>query len=1161
MSPAATRLHQKAFQRILTRNVALPLAVSLVGALLFVGLVLHLMSSQQWVAHSDQVIAATRKAAQTGLEMESSLRDYLNTGQDDSLAPYRQAQARWDGELAGVTELITDNPSQTIRLRRIRDMQANWVTQADQLVAMRRRGDDVTPLLAQGNTQRAREEIRTAIDNFLVVEQQLRSQRSEALNGSVLVIGGLYLFFTLGVGILLAYVGRRDLLVLSDSHGQLLDEQADRNRELEDQTWLRGGQTQLTASLVGQVGLENIGRRVLEFAAQRTGSLVGAMYVTSGDGQLRRTAAYGFSPQALASEQRFAPDESLVGEAARERRMLRLDDPPAGYLRVNSALGDGAPRTVILVPIEHEDEVRGVIELAYLQAPDPRSATLLEMIAPNVGASLNAARYRQQLQDSLNDTQQLNEELQVQQEELRTANEELEEQSRALKESQAHLENQQAELEQTNEQLSEQAETLAQQRDALDQARIDLQARAAELERASRYKSEFLANMSHELRTPLNSSLILAKLLADNAPGNLNAEQVKFAESIYAAGNDLLNLINDILDISKVEAGKLEIRPESTRLESLVDGLRSLFTPLAAQKGLAFSLQVLPGAPGTLLTDRQRVEQILKNLLSNAIKFTDKGSVSLQVSAQPGQQVAFAVRDSGVGVPADQQALIFEAFRQADGTTNRKYGGTGLGLSISRDLAALLGGTISVDSRPGEGSTFTLQLPQTLEWPGTRPAPAARGTTLAPTPAMLELALPTPAEPATPAPLAARFKDDRDQMPARSRSVLVVEDEVRFAGILYDLAHELGYRCLVGLGATEGLELARRFTPNAILLDIRLPDDSGLAVLQRLKEDPRTRHIPVHMISVEDRMEAALQLGAIGYAVKPATREQLKQVFSKLEAKLTQKLKRVLLVEDDLRQRESVARLIGDDDVEITAVATGGEALAHLHDTAFDCMVIDLQLPDMTGNELLQRMSGEQIRSFPPVIVYTGRNLTHEEESQLQRYSRSIIIKGARSPERLLDEVTLFLHKVESDLSSERRQMLRTARSRDKVFEGRLILVVDDDVRNIFALTSALEARGARVEVARNGREAVDKVTQVADIDLVLMDVMMPEMDGYEATREIRRHPKFAKLPIIAVTAKAMKDDQDLCLKAGANDYLAKPIELDRLFSLIRVWMPQMERL
>jgi CheY-like chemotaxis protein len=512
--------------------------------------------------------------------------------------------------------------------------------------------------------------------------------------------------------------------------------------------------------------------------------------------------------------------------------------------------------------------------------------------------------------------------------------------------------------------------------------------------------------------------------------------------------------------------------------------------------------------------------------------------------------IQFAVRDSGIGIAPEQQERIFDAFHQADGTISRRFGGTGLGLSISRDLTALLGGTLVVESSPGEGSTFTLNLPRSGAVAATPPAPA-------PAPAQRPAHVPT----AAPDESGPAFADDRERPGAGARTVLVIEDDRAFAQILYDLARDLDYRCLVALTAADGLELAGRQAPDAILLDMRLPDRSGLSVLQQLKDSPGTRHIPVHVVSSMDNGGEALHLGAIGYALKPTSREQLEQVFRKLQQKSAQEIKRVLLVEDDERQRDSVVQLIADADVEIAAVGSGEEALEQLRTGIFDCMIIDLKLPDMQGKELLERMSAEELCSFPPVIVYTGRNLTRDEEAELLKYSRSIIIKGARSPERLLDEVTLFLHKVESKLSSERQHMLKTVRGRDRVFEGRTILLVDDDVRNVFALTSALEQRGAKVEVGRNGFEALSRLDEVEGIDLVLMDVMMPGMDGLEATRRIRKDPRFGRLPVIAITAKAMKDDQEQCLAAGANDYLAKPIDLARLYSLLRVWMPTLERI
>jgi signal transduction histidine kinase/DNA-binding response OmpR family regulator len=1158
-------IDEQRFRKMLTRNIALPLGVGVLSAVFFIVLISYLLSVIQWVEHTDRVINNADRALKLSVDMETGMRGFLLTGDEHFLDPYEVAKPAIRNELKGLEALVQDNPTQVDRFQRLSALQNDWNDFAQEMITLRRQNGDYQSAILAGRGKRLSDEIRSQYEVAVQTEQQLRTTRNEDVTRTTIFTVTLYLIFVLLISGLIAYIGRRDMLTLSNNYSENLKLQVSNAQRLEHVAWLRNGQSELADQVLGQLTVSLLGRNVLQFFAQYLGSVVAAMYVRQEHGGFRRVASYGFSRDQEQHEQSIYSGEGVIGQAAQQDKIITLDDVPHEYFKVSSGLGDASPRSVMIVPTSNDDQVNGIIELGFLRPLTDRDVEFLKVISDNIGTSMEAARYRQRLQEVLAETQQLNEELQVQQEELKTANEELEEQSRILKESQVHLETQQAELEQTNEQLAAQSQAIADQRDALDRnneklsvAQVELEARADELQRSSKYKSEFLANMSHELRTPLNSSLILAKLLAENPLDNLTGEQVKFAESIYSAGNDLLNLINDILDISKVEAGKLDMRPENTSVARLVEGLRSMFQPMANDKKLDFQVDLQAGTPTILYTDRQRLEQILKNLLSNAIKFTERGSVGLIVSRQPGEGITFTIRDSGIGIAEEQQQSIFEAFRQADGTTNRRYGGTGLGLSISRDLAKLLGGSITVTSAPEQGSIFSLVLPEQyveqvqLEY-GEQPAVVkAPMLSVVMTPVVLPVAMQEPIP---------VFADDRNNAPFNKRCILVIEDEVRFAQILFDLAHELGYQCLVAHAADEGFDLAVQFIPDAILLDMRLPDHSGLTVLQRLKELAPTRHIPVHVISVEDRQEAAMHMGAIGYAVKPTTREELKDVFAKLEAKLTQKVKRILLVEDDALQRDSIARLIGDDDIEITAVGFAQDALALLRDNVYDCMIIDLKLPDMLGNDLLKRMATDDICAFPPVIVYTGRNLTRDEEAELLKYSRSIIIKGARSPERLLDEVTLFLHKVESKLSSERQSMLKTARSRDKVFEGRKILVVDDDVRNIFALTSALEHKGAVVEIARNGIEAIKKLGEVDDIDLVLMDVMMPEMDGYEATIEIRKDPRWRKLPIIAVTAKAMKDDQERCLQAGSNDYLAKPIDLDRLFSLIRVWLPKMERI
>ena len=1156
-----TPIDSFSFRRILARNVTLPLVIGVVTALVFVGLIAYLLSALRSVEHSERVIGNANEVMKLSVDLETGMRGYLLTGDETFLAPYKSGKAKIAVEMSTLLELVSDSPIQVDRLRRIRALQSQWMDYAESVIAQRRSNQEFLARVRQGEGKLEFDEIRREFLSFLAMEQRLRQERADTAEGRTMLAVVIFLLLSLGLSGMLAYLGRRELLRLSDIYNEALEQRGKDNEVLQEQAWLRTGQTELAAYTSGQLALPQLGRQVLDFLANRLDVAVATLYVVDEDGSLRRTAVYGFNDQGIKDKQVFKLGEGLVGETAREKRLKHIRQVPDNYLTVTSSLGRGAPLELVLTPVNNEGAVNGVIELGFTHPVSSRARELLTLIAANVGTSLEAALYRQRLQNVLEETQQLNEELEVQQEELRTANEELGEQSRVLEQSQAHLEEQKAALEQSNEQLAVQALSLDQKNMAIGQAHAQLEARAEELQRASRYKSEFLANMSHELRTPLNSSLILSKLLSDNSSGNLTPEQVTFAQTIYSAGNDLLTLINDILDISKVEAGKLELTPEAVPFDELLSSMKMLFGAQAQQKKLVFDVKLAPDAPPSFVSDRQRLEQILKNLLSNAIKFTDAGTVALHVSTDGAGNVRFQVQDTGIGIAEDQQHKIFDAFHQADGTTSRRYGGTGLGLSISRDLAALLGGSIELASTPGQGSTFTLVLPQSMPERPAEAAPAAPSA--APQPPSRTAAAPKAAPAAKPVPLPT-FRDDRDSAPAGKtgqRSVLVIEDEPSFAGILFDLAHEMQYRCLVAHGADEGLRLAEEFLPDAILLDMGLPDRPGLLVLQQLKENPLTRHIPVHIVSGNDQMQEAMQLGAIGYATKPRTREQLKEVFRKLESKFTQQMKRILLVEDDERQRESVVHLISDDDVEITAVALGEQALELLKTQIFDCMIIDLKLPDIQGNELLERMEHEELCSFPPVIVYTGRNLSREEEADLMKYSRSIIIKGARSPERLLDEVTLFLHKVESELSSERQGMLQQVRSRERVFEGRKILLVDDDVRNIFALTNALEQKGVVVEIGRNGFEAISKLNSVDDIDLVLMDVMMPGMDGLEATRLIRADGRYNKLPIIAITAKAMKNDQEECLQAGASDYLAKPIDLDRLYSLLRVWMPKMERM
>ena len=1107
-------------------------AVVLIAAFSYSSLQANAEAAEQ-VAHTLEVQRRLDALLSQVKDAETGQRGYLLTGQESYLDPYRNARVSIPGELQTLKVLTADNPAQQRTVAKLTELAGLKLEELGETVALRR-GGDTEAALAMMRTDRGKavmDQIRAQVGDMQGEEQRLLAERQEAWRQATRFASWV------------AWGGSGLLLVLILAAVTMSSRDY---RAREAQAWLRTGQMGLASRIQGEQRLDTLGEKVLAFLSEYLGARVGTVYVAETDGGFRRVAGHAAAPGLVER------GEGLLGQAAKDGRPLHVRDVPDGYLPVVSSLGRGRPAELLVAPATADGTVHAVLELGFLRPVHPDDRELLARVAEMLGVAVRSSRDRTRLEELLEETQRQAEELQAQQEELRVSNEELEEQSRVLRESQAQLESQHAELEQTNVSLEEQANQLERQKTELSLAQGQLTDKAEALERSNQYKSEFLANMSHELRTPLNSTLILATLLADNKPGNLTEEQVKFARTISSAGNDLLALINDILDLSKIEAGQVEVMPEPVPVARTVDSLMAAMQPVATQKSLAFDAIVEPGVPDRLHTDPQRLGQILKNLLSNALKFTERGAVSMRVTARPDGQVAFAVRDTGIGIAPQQQGLIFEAFRQADGSTHRKYGGTGLGLSISRDLARLLGGDIAVESTPGEGSQFTLTLP--AEFPGTASGRPER--TPSPPPAVVPAQLPPPARDEG-AP-----EDDRERLTPSARLILVIEDDPRFAAILRDVAHELGFQCVVTPTAGEGLQAAATYRPSAILLDVNLPDHSGLGVLDQLKRSATTRHIPVHMMSVTDYSQEARGLGAVGYALKPVKRDELAEAFRRLEERFTQNTRRVLVVEDDARQRESIRLLLDHADVQITDVANAADALAQLQATTFDCVVMDLNLPDLSGYQLLERMSEQDDVSFPPVIVYTGRSLTRGEEQDLRRFSRSIIIKDARSPERLLDEVTLFIHQVESALPSESQRMLKAVRDRDAALEGRRILVVEDDARNIFALSSVLEPRGATVEIARNGREALEVLDRGLSgsgpvADLVLMDIMMPEMDGFTAMREIRKREGLKKLPIIALTAKAMKDDQEKCLAAGANDYIAKPLDVEKLLSLVRVWMPR----
>ncbi len=1146
--------HDISLPRRLTWALALPVALLLVVGFVLGYQILALQEQARWVDRSDNILARTFRLQKRILDYETGIRGFLLTEDPRFLDPL--AGQPVPSLISELEELTVDNQVQARNVATVKREFNAWLLTAGELVdgVMVSEQRELEAALVRKQRMDA---VRRTFNAIVEEEERLRAERAVDAASQTRLTWWVFSGLLLATAVALGIGSRRQLSGVAQAFGVALKNETEARQGLELENYLRRVELELSQDVQGELTIEELGTRVLKRLVPESQATIAAFYAADG-AHFRRFASHALDLEPDAPDA-FRPGQGLVGQAIAEGRLRHVRGLPQSYLRVRSGTGQSRPSEIVIAPMAFEGQVEAVIELGFVEAAELRSLELLERISDAVAVAVRSARYKRELRELLAETQRQAEELQAQQEELRVSNEELEEQSRALKEAQARMEMQNTELETTNENLTRQAEQLERQNDALLHAQQALAERSREAARANRYKSEFLANMSHELRTPLNSSLILAKLLADNKQQNLTPEQIKFAETIYSAGNDLLTLINDILDLSKIEAGKLDVHFSLSPTSRVIEPLVRIFEPLAKDAGLDFEVS-LEGAPSAIETDVQRAQQILKNLLSNAFKFTEKGGVVLlRVRAEGEDSVAFEVKDTGVGIAEDQHELIFEAFRQADGTTNRKFGGTGLGLSISRDLSRLLGGDIRLTSAPGQGSTFTLVLPRTKSKAAASSGPDIVVTEREPRPVTSAAAASTGEQRGQKPPALSPppIPDDRNSLDPNRRTILIIEDDPSFAEILRDVARELQFQCVVTSSADEGVKAAVRISPSAVLLDMNLPDHSGLSVLDRLKHASSTRHIPVHVISVADYAQTALKMGAVGYLQKPASRESLVQAFQRVEQALTRSMRRVLVVEDDPVQRDSICKLLDGGEVETVAVGSAEEALKQVQSRTFDCVVTDLSLPDASGAELLERMATDETYPFPPIIVYTGRSLTAEEEQSLRRYSDSIIVKGARSPERLLDEVTLFLHQVESELPPERQRMLREVRDREAVFEGRRILIVEDDVRNVFALSHVLEPKGAKVDIARNGREALETLEKNPKIDLVLMDVMMPEMDGITATREIRKRPELARLPVIALTAKAMKDDQDRCLEAGCNDFASKPLDVEMLLSLLRVWMPR----
>jgi CheY-like chemotaxis protein/signal transduction histidine kinase/HAMP domain-containing protein len=931
---------------------------------------------------------------------------------------------------------------------------------------------------------------------------------------------------------------RGEVAELKDNINTMIDNlrlTTDRNNE---QDWLKTNLARFTGMLQGQRDLTTVGRLLLSELAPLVNAQQGVIYQMELEESADMALLSAFADDTRNGHpQRLKVGEGLIGQCAAEKRRMLITELPSHAVPIRSGLFEAVPRNVIVLPVLFEGRVKAVIELASLSSFTASHLAFLEQLTASIGIVLNSIGATMQTEGLLKQSQQLATELQTQQKELQQTNEQLAQKAQQLAE-------QNVEVERKNQEI--------------EQARRALEEKAKELALTSKYKSEFLANMSHELRTPLNSILVLGQQLSDNPDGNLTPKQVEFSRTIHGAGTDLLNLISDILDLSKIESGTVSVEAEEVFFASLLDMVARPFRHEAENRKVTFEIQTDPKLARSLVTDSKRLQQVLKNLLSNAFKFTEQGTVRLSVSAAEGgwsddhailsgaaSVVTFEVADTGIGIPFEKQRIIFEAFQQADAGTSRKYGGTGLGLAISRELANLLGGEIRLRSTPGKGSIFTLYLPQTYVGPA-----AMADKTASSSPSPLQLVASGVTERAT-----EQISDDRENLRPDDAILLIVEDDPHYARVLRDLSRDIGWKVLVAARGADALALAREYHPAAISLDVFLPDMLGWTVLNHLKQDPTTRHIPVQMLTLDEDRHHGLARGAFSFVTKPTTTEGIEIALGRIKEYASSRQKRLLVVEDNPAEQMSIRELLGDDDIDVSVAATGADALAAIALRPFDCVVLDLRLPDMTGFEVLERLRAIPAASDLPVVVFTGKELSPEEDARLHSLARSVVVKGVESPERLLDETALFLHRVVSKLPPEKQWMLDRLHRSDDALVGKKVLVVDDDVRNIFALSSVLERRGMTVLTAGTGREAIATLESTPDLAIVLMDIMMPEMDGYETMQVIRQNTAFRRLPIIALTAKAMKGDREKCLEAGASEYLAKPVNTEQLLSALRMWL------
>jgi len=1118
------------------------------------------------------------------VDRETGIRGFIITGKEEFLEPYRNGKNSFNEHINKLNKVVKNayDINLASRLtRKIVDASVLWDEQAgNPEIALQKKiskfdqnSDSYVELEKSGAGKIIIDQIRNVLADFKKIEKDLLEERAISADFT----SELFLWIN-ALGALLIIIF--SVVINRITHNMKINNtnlEIERGK-LEVQDWIKTNASHISSSLSGIGDISAFADTIMREMAPELSAQVGLFYHAKKDKNnellLALVGSYAYKQRKNLSNE-FSLGEGLVGQCALERKSILLEKIPDDYIHVSSGCGESKPLNIVVFPVIHEDKLLAVIEFASINVFSEKHKELISHVENNIGVIFNNIISQQHTENLLLKSQELSEELQTQQEELRAANETLEDQTQQLKASEE-------ELNVSNEELREQQEVLLTQKEEIEKSQTELVKKADDLNKASKYKSEFLANMSHELRTPLNSLLILSRMLAENKEGNLTERQIEDAQVIHNGGKDLLTLINDIMDLSKVEAGMLNVHIDEVSFEGVIANLERLFGHVANDKGLQFLIEQEDNTASVIQTDAQRVEQILKNFLSNAFKFTEQGRVTFSIhNPEPSikfsdennlnthNSIGLSVIDTGIGIPEEKQKLIFESFQQEDGSTSRKYGGTGLGLSISKELASLLGGEIKLSSEKNVGSTFTLYLPLNST-AAIDPSTIEKTVDEQLTTKQVELPETAPQNepPAADEPSLALqsmevfVDDDRRVIASGDKTILIIEDDATFARVLVDSVHSKKYKALVTNKGRDGLFLAMNHLPKGILLDLGLPDINGQVVLEQLKFHLSTRDIPVHIISgKEEKKNSLLADGAFSFLTKPVEIEDIETILSDIRHEQENSQKTVLVIEDDKYSQQAITRLIKDDDVNIVCAASGSDALAKINSEVFDCIILDLGLPDMSGNEILKSISTMSSVKNTPVIVYTGRDISDAEQQELNKYTQNIIIKGAESPERLLDDVSLFLHRVTSDLPEDQKNVINLLHNEDSMLKDRRVLLVDDDMRNLFALSRQLEDIGLDVEVASNGQEAVDKLEDIkpdsaeAPIELILMDIMMPILDGYEATKAIRKMPEYADVPIIALTAKAMQDDREKCINAGASEYLTKPIDIEKLLSMLRIWL------